>query len=94
MPARSIAQTYRSLCSLAPAVKADSRTVILDEGQEATPLDGDKVRLRLRLRGWRVWRAHRPACVFFTLLLSTPDSFAAIFFRDMIKFTCSLCEQI
>lgn len=26
--------------------------------------------------------------------LSTTDSLAAIFFRDMIKFTCSLCAQI
>ena len=66
-PAKSITQTYGALCSLAPAVKANSRAIILDEGQEATPLDGDKVRLRLHLRRWRVWRAHRPTCVFFTL---------------------------
>ncbi len=69
MPAKSITRTYRSLGSLAPAIKANSRAIILDEGQEATPLDGDKVRLRLHLRRWRVWRAHRPTCVFFNLLI-------------------------
>ena len=71
MPAKSITQTYRSLCSLAPAIKADSRAVILDEGQEATPLDGDKVRLRLYLCRCRVWRAHRPTYVTFTLLIES-----------------------